>query len=51
MLGPLGSRLVAEVLAGALYYGDDFRFDNQWKSTITNSNQVTLRDLIDFVKE
>jgi Animal haem peroxidase len=50
-LGPLGSRLVAEVLAGALYYGDDFRFDAQWKSTITNSNKVTLRDLIDFVKE
>jgi hypothetical protein len=50
-LGPLGSRLVAEVLAGALYYGDDFRFDDLWKSTITNSNQVTLRDLINFVKE
>jgi hypothetical protein len=50
-LGPLGSRLVAEVLAGAIYYGDEFRFDARWTSAITNSHEVTLRDLIEFVKE
>jgi len=50
MLGELGSRLVGEVLAGALYYGDDFRFDDHWKSGITGKHEVTLRDLIEFVK-
>ncbi len=49
MLGPLGSRLVAEVLAGAVYYDDEFRFDPGWKSRITGANKVTMRDLIDFV--
>lgn len=48
MLGPLGSRLVGEVLAGGIYYGDDFRFDDNWKSQITGKNEVTLRDLIKF---
>lgn len=51
MLGPLGSRLVAEVLAGALFYGNEFRFgsDPDWKSAITGSNVVTMRDLINYV--
>jgi hypothetical protein len=50
-LGPLGSRLVAEVLAGAIYYGDEFRFDDTWESQITGKNEVHLRDLIDFATE
>lgn len=51
MLGPLGSRLVGEVLAGAIYYSDDFRFDDNWQSQITGKNQVTLRDLIYFATQ
>jgi hypothetical protein len=31
-LGHLGSRLVAEVLAGALFYGNNYPFDFNWKS-------------------
>lgn len=47
-LGALGSRLVGEVLAGGIYYGDEFRFDDSWESQITGKNEVHLRDLIDF---
>jgi hypothetical protein len=49
-LGPLGSRLVGEVLVGAIYYDPGHRFDDNWKSSITGKNEVTLRDLIKFVK-
>ncbi|HEV7503754.1 MAG TPA: peroxidase family protein [Thermoanaerobaculia bacterium] len=56
-LGKAGSRLVAEVLAGALYYGNDFPYDDNWKSsaikpaTGTPPNKVTLRDIIDYVEK
>ncbi|MFY9937525.1 MAG: peroxidase family protein [Silvibacterium sp.] len=50
-LGPLGSRLVAEVICGGIFYGKDTKFDYKWKSEITKSNVVMLRDLIDFVNE
>src|SRR5271170_3366003 len=50
-LGPLGSRLVAEVIVGGIFYGSDTKFDCGWKSEITKSNVVMLRDLIDFVDE
>jgi len=50
-LGPLGSRLVAEVIAGGIFYGKDTKFDYKWKSAITGSNVVKLRDLIAFVDE
>jgi hypothetical protein len=50
-LGPLGSRLVAEVICGGMFYGDDFKFDFEWKSKITGTNVVKFRDLIDFVDE
>jgi len=50
-LGPLGSRLAAEVVAGGIFYGSDTKFDYGWKSEITKSNVVKLRNLIDFVDE
>jgi hypothetical protein len=50
-LGPLGSRIVAEVIAGGIFYGHETKFDFNWKSQITSSNTVTLHDLIDFVNE
>ena len=50
-LGPLGSRLVAEVIAGGIFYGKETKFDYKWKSAITGSNVVKLRNLIDFVDE
>lgn len=62
-LGKVGSRLVAEVLAGALYYGNDFPFDDNWTSsaikpakpktygTITLKDSITLQDIIDFVNK
>ncbi len=50
-LGPLGSRLVAEVICGGIFYGKDTKFDYRRKSEITKSNVVMLRDLIDFVDE
>ena len=50
-LGPLGSRLVAEVICGGIFYGGDTKFDYGWTSQITGSNVVKLRHLIDFVDE
>jgi hypothetical protein len=50
-LGPLGSRIVAEVILGGIFYGRDTKFDFGWKSQITGSNVVKLRDLINFVNE
>ena len=53
-LGKVGSQLVAEVLAGACYYGDEFRFDDSWKSKVINTqahtNAVTLHDIIDYIE-
>ena len=48
-LGRLGSRLMGEVILGGIYFGADFPFQSSWKSKITGSNVVLLRDLIDFV--
>src|SRR6202451_3503709 len=49
-LGHLGSRLVAEVLAGALFYGNNYPFKpDTWKSKITGTNIVHLRDIITYV--
>ncbi len=48
-LGELGSRLVAEVLSGAMFYSNEYAFDYNWKSYINNSNRVTLRGIIDYV--
>lgn len=50
-LGPLGSRVVAEVIAGGIFYGEETKFDYNWKSQITGSNVVKLRDIINFVDE
>lgn len=50
-LGALGSRLIAEVICGGIFYSSDTKFDYGWKSQITGSNVVKLRDLIDFVDE
>jgi hypothetical protein len=50
-LGPLGSRIIAEVICGGIFYGKDAKFDFNWQSEITSSNVVKLRDLIDFVDE
>ncbi len=50
-LGKTGSRLVGEVLAGALYYGNDFPYDDNWKSVVTGTNKVTLRNIIDYAQK
>jgi hypothetical protein len=42
---------VAEVICGGIFYGKDTQFNYGWKSQITKSNVVMLRDLIDFVDE
>lgn len=50
-LGKLGSRLVAEVVVGGIYYGPvSFMKDAGWNSKITNTRVVTIQDLTDFVK-
>ena len=48
-LGELGSRLIGEVIFGGIYFGADFPFKSTWTSKITGSNEVKLRDLINFV--
>lgn len=49
-LGAVGSRLVAEVLAGAIYYGNEYSFSDQWKSFIPSvDNKVMLTDILKFV--
>jgi len=50
-LGPLGSRLVAEVIVGGIFYGKETKFNPKWISSITHNNIVKLRDLISFVDE
>lgn len=50
-LGELGSRLVGEVLAGAIYYGNQFPYDDNWTSVVfPASNKICLRQIIDFAK-
>jgi hypothetical protein len=52
-LGPVGGRIVAEVLLG-LIKGDAFSFINvepSWKPTLgPNPGQFTMKDLVDFVE-
>lgn len=48
-LGQTGSRLLAEVLAGAIYYGNEFPYDDNWTSTIFPANKITLHQIVDYV--
>jgi hypothetical protein len=49
-LGKLGSRLVAEVVGGGIYYNPvSYVRDPTWKSAITGSNVVKMKDLVGFV--
>jgi hypothetical protein len=50
-LGELGSRLVAEVLAGAIYYGNEFAYDDKWVPKVIHPdhNDFTLHEIIDYV--
>lgn len=54
-LGPLGGRIIAEVIAGGIYYQPSAALsvvhaDNHgWKSKITGSQLVRFEDLVDFV--
>ena len=50
-LGPLGSRLVGEVIVGGMGFPGPFQFSFTRDSLITGSNVVHLRDLIDWVDE
>lgn len=54
-LGKVGSRLVAEVLAGALYYGNDYPYDDNWVPKVvkgkTKPNQIKFRDILAYVEE
>jgi hypothetical protein len=54
-LGKLGSRLVGEVLAGALYYGNEYPYDDNWVPKVVKGkktpNQITLRDIIEYVEK
>lgn len=51
-LGPLGGRIVAEVIAGGIYYLESsFVHDESWKSKITGSRNVSFNDIINFVNE
>ena len=47
----LGSRLIGEVIMGGIFFSQQFKFNLSWKSVITGKNEVTLRDLVDFVHE
>ncbi|RZK88504.1 MAG: hypothetical protein EOO62_37585, partial [Hymenobacter sp.] len=54
-LGPLGGRIIAEVIAGGIYYQPSAALsvvhaDNHgWQSRITGSQLVRFEDLVDFV--
>ncbi len=51
-LGKLGSRLVGEVVGGAIYYNPvSYVRQPEWKSAINNSRVVTIKDLVDFVQD
>jgi hypothetical protein len=46
----LGSRLVGEVVGGAIYYNPiAYVHEPNWKSVITGTNIVKMHDLVDFV--
>jgi len=50
-LGKLGSRLVGEVVGGAIFYNPvAYVHEPHWKSAITGSNVVKMKDLVDFVQ-
>jgi hypothetical protein len=50
-LGKLGSRLVGEVVGGAIYYDPiAYVHDPGWQSAISGSNVVEMKDLVDFVQ-
>jgi hypothetical protein len=49
-LGKLGSRLVGEVVGGAIYYNPvAYVHEPNWKSAITGSDVVKMKDLVGFV--
>ncbi len=49
-LGKLGSRLVGEVVAGAIYYNtDSYVRSPNWTSAINGSRVVKMKDLVDFI--
>lgn len=49
-LGKLGSRLVGEVVGGAIYYNPvAYVHEPAWKSAINGSREVKLKDLVDFI--
>lgn len=49
-LGPLGGRIVSEVIAGGIYYYDkSFVHHAAWESKITNNRVVNFKDLVNFV--
>ncbi|QYE37061.1 hypothetical protein KZX46_21930 (plasmid) [Polymorphobacter sp. PAMC 29334] len=49
-LGKLGSRLVGEVVGGAVYYNPvAYVHEHSWKSVISHSRVVKMKDLVDFV--
>jgi hypothetical protein len=49
-LGKLGSRLVGEVVGGAIYYNPiAYVHEPNWNSVITGTNIVKMHDLVDFV--
>ena len=57
-LGPLGSRLVAEVLLGGVFYGpaigkDAYVAHDEWKALVTDrkSERATFHDVVRFVVE
>jgi hypothetical protein len=51
-LGPLGGRIVAEVVVGGIYYmPGSVVYQPNWKSRITGSRVVKFADLVKFVTE
>jgi hypothetical protein len=50
-LGSLGSRLMAEVIVGAIFYANEYAFKGTWASAITGENVVMLRDILQYVRD
>jgi hypothetical protein len=48
-LGPLGSRLVAEVIVGGIFYGQEFGYDPQWTPPAVFTHPTTLEGVLNFV--
>lgn len=49
-LGPLGARLVAEVVAGAVYWApENFTKDKTWTSRITGKRELRFEDIVQHV--